>query len=109
MIFALIDGQMGGSYPSGSVVKFLTLALKCCQKETDARPSMAKVVRELESICSVMPEADALTADHLFTDLENVVIPPSSSFFTVEYPNVPSDESGSNLLLGKSFQSSSLG
>ncbi|KAJ0075648.1 hypothetical protein Patl1_35055 [Pistacia atlantica] len=49
MIFSVIDGRMG-SYPSDCVDKFLTLALKCCQDETDARPSMAEVVRELENI-----------------------------------------------------------
>ena len=39
-----------GSYPPKCVVKFLNLALKCCEDETNARPSMAEVVRELESI-----------------------------------------------------------
>ncbi|KAG6680809.1 hypothetical protein I3842_13G061200 [Carya illinoinensis] len=97
MIFSIIDGQMG-SYPSEGVVKFLTLALKCCQQETDARPSMAEVVRELESICSMMPEADAITADHMFIDVEKVVTPPSSSSSTVKYPYVSLDVSGSNLV-----------
>ncbi|KAF5446557.1 hypothetical protein F2P56_032174 [Juglans regia] len=98
MIFSIIDGQMG-SYPSESVVKFFNLALKCCQEETDARPSMAEVVRELERICSMMPEADAITADHMFTDVEKVVTrpPSSSSSSTVRYPYVPLDHvSGSN-------------
>ncbi|XP_040993416.1 probable LRR receptor-like serine/threonine-protein kinase At1g06840 [Juglans microcarpa x Juglans regia] len=99
MIFSIIDGQMG-SYPSEGVVKFFTLALKCCQEETDARPSMAEVVRELESICSMMPEADAIKADHMFTDVEKVVTPPlsSSSSSTVKYPYVSLDVSGSNLV-----------
>ncbi|KAF5446558.1 hypothetical protein F2P56_032175 [Juglans regia] len=93
MIFSIIDGQMG-SYPSESVVKFFNLALKCCQEETDARPSMAEVVRELESLCSMMPEADAIT------DMEKVVTPPaaSSSSSTVKYPYVSLDVSGSNLV-----------
>ncbi|KAG6680806.1 hypothetical protein I3842_13G061100 [Carya illinoinensis] len=97
MIFSLIDRRMG-FYPSESVVKFLTLALKCCQEETDARPSMAEVVRELESICSVTPEADAITADHLFTDVEKVETPLPSSSSTVKYPYVSPDVSGSNLV-----------
>ncbi|KAG6631032.1 probable LRR receptor-like serine/threonine-protein kinase At1g06840 isoform X2 [Carya illinoinensis] len=97
MIFSIIDEQMG-SYPSESVVKFFTLALKCCQEDTDARPSMAEVVRELESICSMTPEADSITADHMFTDVEKVVTPPpSSSSSTVKYPYVSLDVSGSNL------------
>ena len=49
MIFSIIDEKMG-SYPPKCVVKFLNLALKCCEDETNARPSMAEVVRELESI-----------------------------------------------------------
>ncbi|KAG6680784.1 hypothetical protein I3842_13G060700 [Carya illinoinensis] len=99
MIFSIIDGRMG-SYPFESVVKFFTLALKCCQEETDARPSMAEVVRELESICSRMPEADAITADHMFTNVAKVVTPPpsSSSSSRVKYPYVSSDVSGSNLV-----------
>ncbi|KAG6631028.1 hypothetical protein CIPAW_13G061900 [Carya illinoinensis] len=98
MIFSIIDEQMG-SYPSESVVKFFNLALKCCQEETDARPSMVEVVRELESICSMMPEADAITADHMFTDVEKVVRPsPPSSSSTVKHPYVSLDVSGSNLV-----------
>jgi hypothetical protein len=45
MIFGVIDGRM--AYPSDCVVKFLSLAFKCCQDETDAWPSMTEVVREL--------------------------------------------------------------
>ncbi|KAK4859096.1 hypothetical protein QYF36_026811 [Acer negundo] len=45
MIFSVIDEKMG-SYPSECVEKFVTLALKCCKDDTDARPSMAEVVRE---------------------------------------------------------------
>ncbi|KAL8147542.1 hypothetical protein AgCh_005027 [Apium graveolens] len=47
MIFAVIDKRMG-SYPSECVKRFLSLALKCCQENTDSRPSMAEVVRELK-------------------------------------------------------------
>ncbi|KAK7844676.1 putative lrr receptor-like serine/threonine-protein kinase, partial [Quercus suber] len=42
MIFLAIHGRMG-SYPPKCVVKFLNLALKCCEDETDARPSMVEV------------------------------------------------------------------
>ncbi|PPS13232.1 hypothetical protein GOBAR_AA07434 [Gossypium barbadense] len=48
MIFSVIDGRMG-SYPSECVEKFVTLALKCSQDETDGRPSMAEVSRTWES------------------------------------------------------------
>ncbi|KAG6631012.1 probable LRR receptor-like serine/threonine-protein kinase At1g06840 isoform X2 [Carya illinoinensis] len=95
MIFSVIDGRMG-SYPSECVVKFLTLALKCCQDETDARPSMAEVVRELDSICLMMPESDIRKADPMVTDVEKYMSPPPSSS-TVKNPYLSSDVSGSNL------------
>ncbi|KAE8056443.1 hypothetical protein FH972_013218 [Carpinus fangiana] len=62
MIFGVIDGRMG-SYPSDCVVKFLSLALKCCQDETDARPSIVEVVQELENIWVMMPDSDIRKAD----------------------------------------------
>ncbi|KAF5446552.1 hypothetical protein F2P56_032171 [Juglans regia] len=95
MIFSVIDERMG-SYPSECVVKFLNLALKCCQDDTDARPSMADVVRELDSIYLMMPESDIKIADPMVTDVEKVMSsPPSSS--TVKNPYVSSEVSGSNL------------
>ncbi|KAI7738473.1 hypothetical protein M8C21_031602, partial [Ambrosia artemisiifolia] len=57
MIFSVIDEKMG-SYPSECVEKFVTLALKCCQEDTDERPSMAEVVRELENIWQLMPDSE---------------------------------------------------
>ena len=40
------------------MVKFLNLALKCCEDVTDARPSMAEVDREFGSIWHMMPNSD---------------------------------------------------
>ena len=57
-----------GSYPSESVEKFVKLALKCCQEGTDARPSIAEVVRELENIWLMMPESDARTTKPLIIE-----------------------------------------
>jgi serine/threonine protein kinase len=98
MIYSVIDGRMG-SYPSECVVKFFTLALKCCQEETDARPSMAEVVRELDSIWLMMPDSDIRSADPMITNAEKEVTPPSSSS-TVKHPNVSFDVSGSDLVSG---------
>lgn len=95
MIFGVIDGRMG-SYPSDCVVKFLSLALKCCKDETDARPSMAEVVRELENIWVMMPESDIRKADPMATDVVKDMTPPSSSS-NVKNPYVSMDLSGSNL------------
>ncbi|XP_059429377.1 probable LRR receptor-like serine/threonine-protein kinase At1g06840 [Corylus avellana] len=95
MIFGIIDGRMG-SYPSDCVVKFLSLALKCCQDETDARPSMAEVVRELENIWVMMPDSDIRKADPMVADVVKDMTPPSSSS-NVKNPFVSMDLSGSNL------------
>ncbi|GJN36902.1 hypothetical protein PR202_gb25840 [Eleusine coracana subsp. coracana] len=42
MIFSVVDSRMG-SYPAECVERFAALALRCCQDETDARPSMVEV------------------------------------------------------------------
>ncbi|XP_023895301.2 probable LRR receptor-like serine/threonine-protein kinase At1g06840 isoform X1 [Quercus suber] len=98
MIFSIIDGKMG-SYPPKCVVKFLNLALKCCEDETNARPSMAEVVRELESIWHMMPDSDIVLANPLDTDVEKVVTTPSSSS-TVKDPYVSSEISNTKLVSG---------
>ncbi|KAK7831629.1 putative lrr receptor-like serine/threonine-protein kinase [Quercus suber] len=96
MIFSIIDGRMR-SYPSKCVVRFLTLALKCCEEETDARPSTAKVVRELESIWHMMPDSDIRSIDPMVNDAEKVVTTPSSSSI-VKIPYASFDVSGSELV-----------
>ncbi|CAI9116278.1 OLC1v1017377C2 [Oldenlandia corymbosa var. corymbosa] len=58
MMLEIIDKSMD-SYLPNCVEKFMTLALKCCEEETNARPSMAEVVRELEDIWALMPESEA--------------------------------------------------
>ncbi|XP_075647313.1 putative LRR receptor-like serine/threonine-protein kinase At1g06840 isoform X3 [Castanea sativa] len=78
MIFSTIDGRMG-FYPRECVVKFLNLALNCCQDKTNARPSMAEVDRELESIWHMMPDSDIRSAGPIVTNAEKVATPPSSS------------------------------
>ncbi|KAL4610947.1 hypothetical protein ACB092_08G089200 [Castanea dentata] len=98
MIFSVIDDRMG-SYPSECVVKFLTLALKCCEDETDARPSMAEVVRELENIWLLMPDSDIKTTDPMLSGSEKAMTSPSSSS-NVKNPFVSSDVSGSDLVSG---------
>ena len=98
MIFSVIDGQMG-SYPSECVMRFLTLALKCCKEETDARPLATEMVRELEIIWNMMPDSDIISADPMVTGAEKVVTPPSSSS-TVKNPYVSFDVSGNDLVSG---------
>jgi hypothetical protein len=90
-----------GSCPSECLVIFATLALKCCQNEADARPSMAEVVRELERIWLMMPESDIKIADPMGIDAEKVVTSPSSSS-RLKNSSMWSDTSVSNLVSGDS-------
>ncbi|BAT88210.1 hypothetical protein LR48_Vigan09g139400 [Vigna angularis] len=102
VIFSIIDGRMG-SYPSEHVEKFLTLALKCCEDEPEARPRMAEVVRELENIWSTMPESDTKKAEFMSSDSGKTdihSIPSSSSASTMKTPFVSGDVSGSDLVSG---------
>ncbi|XVF05868.1 hypothetical protein REPUB_Repub05bG0210300 [Reevesia pubescens] len=98
MIFSVIDGRMG-SYPSECVEKFVSLALKCCQDETDSRPSMADVVREVENIWVMMPETDMGVSESIDTVAEKITSSPSSSSM-MKNPYVSSDVSGSDLVSG---------
>lgn len=98
----MIDEKMG-SYPSECVEKFVTLALKCCKEDTDERPSMAEVVRELENIRQMMPESDSRIMNSI--DIEagknaNAPSSQSSSSTTKNHPYVSSDISGSDLVSG---------
>lgn len=103
VIFSIIDGRMG-SYPSEQVEKFLTLAMKCCEDEPEARPRMAEVVRELENIWSTMPESDTKRAEYISSDSgkteSHTHSTPSSSNAAMKTPFVSGDVSGSDLVSG---------
>ncbi|XP_022949162.1 probable LRR receptor-like serine/threonine-protein kinase At1g06840 isoform X1 [Cucurbita moschata] len=96
-IFSIVDGQLG-SYPLECVERFVTLALKCCQNETDARPSMAEVVRTLETIWLMLPESDTKVAEPPMTNVVKMTSPPSSSSNMNNY--YTSEVSGSDLVSG---------
>ncbi|KAL5202544.1 hypothetical protein ABZP36_013496 [Zizania latifolia] len=55
----IIDSRMG-LCPPDCFTKFLSLALKCSLDETDGRPSMSEIVRELEVILKMMPEGELI-------------------------------------------------
>ncbi|GLU11957.1 hypothetical protein SLE2022_286730 [Rubroshorea leprosula] len=100
IIVSIIDGRMG-SYPSKCMEKFVNLAMKCCQDETDSRPSMAEVVRTLETIDLMMPEySDPLVAESMEGDLEKASTTPPSSSSMVKNPYTSSDVSCSDLVSG---------
>ncbi|KAK4377420.1 hypothetical protein RND71_003716 [Anisodus tanguticus] len=62
---SVMDSTMG-PYPSECMEKFAALALKCCEDKPEDRPSMSDVVRELETIQSIlnmMPDTEADSVD----------------------------------------------
>eukprot|EP00268_Persea_americana_P063301 TRINITY_DN8202_c1_g1_i1.p1 TRINITY_DN8202_c1_g1~~TRINITY_DN8202_c1_g1_i1.p1 ORF type:complete len:948 (-),score=142.16 TRINITY_DN8202_c1_g1_i1:149-2992(-) len=97
MMFSMVDNKMG-SYPSECVEQFVSLALRCCQDETENRPSMAEVVRELENIWRMTPESDSVPSESISSNPGKTMTPPTSS--TAANPFVSSDVSGSDLLSG---------
>lgn len=97
LMFSVIDDSMG-SYPSECIERFVSLALRCCRDETDARPSMAEIVRELENIWRMTPEADVTRVSNSMDSENSKVGTPSS--YSREEPYTMADISGSNLLSG---------
>ncbi|XP_042494889.1 probable LRR receptor-like serine/threonine-protein kinase At1g06840 isoform X2 [Macadamia integrifolia] len=77
--FSVIDNRMV-SYPSECVEKFFALALRCCQDEKDARPSMSEVVRELENILFMTSESDIILPESTSSHSESLTSPSSSSY-----------------------------
>ena len=62
LMFSIIDRSMG-SYSSECIEKFMALALKCCQDDPNERPTILEVVRELENLCSLLPESDLIPTE----------------------------------------------
>lgn len=99
MVFSVIDKRMG-SYPSECVELFISLALRCCQDETEKRPSMAEVVRELENIWRMMPESDSAVSGSLPTPSGSKMMTPLSPSSSSK-PLLSSDISNSDLVSGE--------
>ncbi|KAK7385633.1 hypothetical protein VNO78_31381 [Psophocarpus tetragonolobus] len=97
-LFSVIDKNIG-SYSSEYAEKFFTLALKCCKDAPDERPKMAQVARELENICSMLPETDTVE-EYVTSDSRRIFnSQPSSS--NTRTPFVSAGVSGSDLVSGK--------
>ncbi|KAH1214511.1 putative LRR receptor-like serine/threonine-protein kinase [Glycine max] len=88
------------SYPSEYAEKFLTLALKCCKDEPDERPKMSEVARELEYICSMLPEYDTKGAEYDTSNYSGTVCSSQPSSSTIKIPFISEDVSGSDLVSG---------
>jgi len=102
MIFSVVDNRMG-SYPAECVEKFAALALRCCQDETDSRPSMVEVVRELDMIWRMTPGTENIASSEsgVMGMGSNSTSTPTASGSRMDDHYISSMEvSGSNLLSG---------
>ena len=98
-ISLVVDNRIE-SYPSEYAEKFLTLALKCCKDEPDERPKMSEVARELEYICSMLPEYDTKGAEYDTSNYSGTVCSSQPSSSTIKTPFISEDVSGSDLVSG---------
>ena len=107
MIMSVVDMRMG-SCPGECVERFAALGLRCCRDETDARPNMVEVVRELETIWQMMPETDGVPSESVAMDPSHTTTGSSTATSSGsrmvsggndQYMS-SSDVSGSNLLSG---------
>ncbi|KAG2324034.1 hypothetical protein Bca52824_006762 [Brassica carinata] len=98
-ISSVVDQRMS-SVPSECIEKFATLALRCCREETDARPSMAEVVRELDIIWELMPESKTAKREDVSETTSQPSSSSNSSFLKNQNPYTSMDVSGSDLVSG---------
>ncbi|XP_031494347.1 probable LRR receptor-like serine/threonine-protein kinase At1g06840 isoform X2 [Nymphaea colorata] len=98
------DSRMG-SYPFACLEQFAELAIRCCDDETDRRPSISEVVRELEIICQKMPHSEYTSSELTETEIgmsENMkpsVITSTTTTVAGTIDNYPfSSASGGDLL-----------
>jgi len=90
------------AYESGGLFSVIDkrIGLKCCKDTADERPKMAEVARELENMCSMLPETKAVEAEYATSGSgRKFSSQPSSS--TGRTPFVSEDVSGSDLISGK--------
>ncbi|VAH65384.1 hypothetical protein VPH35_045966 [Triticum aestivum] len=77
-ISRIIDSRMSWCPPEFAT-RFLLLALKCCQDDTDARPYMADIARELDDIRSALPGGEDLLSVTSMETGSLVTLTPSTS------------------------------
>lgn len=88
---SLADPQMGASPPKQALEPLLTLALACCQNESDKRPRMMDIVRELEDIRRLTkPQLSKVDSDTFSIDMDHLQQPPQALWLTGR----ASDDSG---------------
>ncbi|KAG0582214.1 hypothetical protein KC19_3G043100 [Ceratodon purpureus] len=92
-IMSIADPQMGSNPSKQGLEPLLKLALACCQNESEARPSMVEIVRELEDIWRIIKPTlmSKVDSDTFSIDMEHLrgshgqMQPSSSSFQDASY------------------------
>jgi serine/threonine protein kinase len=80
---SIADPQMGAPPPKQALEPLLTLALACCQNESDARPRMVDIVRELEDIRRLTkPQLSKVDSDTFSIDMDHLQQPPPAPWLT---------------------------
>ncbi|CAJ1970783.1 unnamed protein product [Sphenostylis stenocarpa] len=97
---SLVVDKRFESYPSEYAEKFLTLALKCCKDLPDERPKMAEVARELEYMCSMLPESNTKGPEYVASDSSGTIFSSQPSSSTTKTAFISGDVSGSDLVSG---------
>lgn len=97
IIFSVLDERMG-PHPSECALKFMTLALRCCQEEGHERPSMMEVVRQLENLSAMLDSDSGITESSPSLPVKQVT--PASPSSTMHNPVISFDVSGSDLVSG---------
>lgn len=97
IIFSVLDERMG-PHPSECALKFMTLALRCCQEEGHERPSMMEVVRQLQNISAMLDSDSGITESSASLPAKQVT--PASPSSTMHNPVISFDVSGSDLVSG---------
>ncbi|KAI5020511.1 hypothetical protein ZWY2020_045399 [Hordeum vulgare] len=88
-ILSMVDPLMG-SVPGECVEQFATLGLRCCQLETDARPSMAEVLMELETISQMMPDTHGAPLESVAASSSSGVTGGDEQYMTASSSSLPS-------------------
>lgn len=89
-----------GSYNNECAKKFMQLALKCCQEETKARPTMLEVVRELENLSTMLSNSKTNTSDSNASSSTASVGFAPIALYHERNTYISSDYAGSNLVSG---------
>lgn len=97
MMLSIVDPRMG-SYPAESLEPLVRLAVSCCKDDTDARPNMSDVVRELEVIWRTIPGFDSVVSFETSVDAEDNN--PKDPRTPPNNPYISSDIDGSGLMSG---------